>query len=133
MSMDKLFIQCLKAQTSAENIDAAVGFIITLILVSCCVTLAIIELYKNWIKQKDLEIQFYKWKGTNKSKIWFICLSSSIAVNIPILIVIFLLRRDMFGLALSFFIVLLYSNILRLIYIIVKNYVRYYHDKDEPK
>lgn len=131
--MEKLFIQCLKAQASAENIDATVGFVITLIFVSCCVTLTIIELYKNWVKQKELEIQFYKWKGTNKSKIWFICWSSSIAVNIPILIVIFLLCRDMFGLALSFFIVLLYSNILRLIYIIVKNYVRYYHDKDEPK
>ena len=116
------------------DINVIVPLILVLLFTSWIdFVLFIRDFYKTWIKQKTLEKQFYKWKGTNKSKIWFICWSTALSANIIIIIVITLIYKNLDALGFSFFSSVLYSFFVGFIYIIVKNYVRYYHDKDELK
>lgn len=113
------------------NLDDLMGYIVTILLFVFVDSIIIYSNYKSWIKQKSLEDVLYKWKGTNKSKKWFILWTSFVAMNIVITVILPLFYMNMDGIRLAFFIAGPYTYFLGIIYIIVKNYVRYYHDKDD--
>lgn len=114
------------------DLNFIVPFIlITLFIIAMDYILFIRECYAHWLVARSLEVQFYKWKNTNKSKVWFICWTIAILVNVVIFVTISIVYRNLFGLGFGFFVAGLYSLALMIAYVIIKNYVRYFHDKGE--
>ena len=115
------------------NLDDLMAYIFNILLFILVDSIIIYGNYKSWIKRRSLEDILYKWKETKKSKKWFLLWTCVLLINIVITAILPLFYMSIDGIKLAFFIAAPYTYCLGIIYIIVKNYVRYYHDKDEPK
>lgn len=112
------------------DLDVVVPFIIIILFYTFIdITILITDFYRNWIIRRELERRLYKWRNTNKSKIWFVIWSTLLFLNIVIPIVLTVSVPTIESVNIATGISACYSLILGIIYLIVKNYVIYFHDK----
>ena len=115
------------------NIDDLTGYFVFIFLwfgLDCLVTW---KTYLFWIKLKGLENDFYKWKGTNKPKKWFIVWTCLLFGNVLIAIIVPLFYMNIQGLRVSFIIILIYCGAESLAYSIVEYYVKHLQEKSKEE
>lgn len=75
------------------------------------------DLYVVWIKRKRIELEIYKWRGTKKPLIWFLCWGLGTFINVVLFLALSLAFKTSEWVALACII----SVVLSVVYFLAYN------------